>query len=99
MEPLGSPSLCQTESAEGIGSKLLVGPAKSLKKALYVFSGLKRKSDVASLLTKKGWQAEEFDILRTKKHDLTKLEVFSKLRDRIKAGEFAALLASPPCDI
>ena len=67
-------------------------------KALYLFAGEKRKSCVAFYLRKKGWEVTEIDILRSKSHDLSIPAYSAKVLARIKAGEFEAILVSPPCD-
>ena len=66
--------------------------------ALYLFAGTKRKSDIASFLKRFGWTIDELDILRSKKHDLTKEKLRSDLLGRITSGKYTAILASPPCD-
>ena len=66
--------------------------------ALYLFAGLKRRSDVGEFLVSLGWDICEIDILRSKSHDLTKETLRSKLLHRIEQAEFQAVLASPPCD-
>ena len=66
--------------------------------ALYLFAGLKRKSDIGQFLRKLQWHVEELDILRDKSHDLTMEKVSQKVLQRVRAGEFTAVLASPPCD-
>ena len=67
-------------------------------KALYLFAGLQRKSDVSSILRKLGWEVEDVDILRSRAHDLSKSSVSDRLLHRIKQNEFAAVIASPPCN-
>ena len=67
-------------------------------RALYLFSGLPRKSDVAKVLRKLGWLVEELDILRSRAQDLSKTEVSERLLQRIVGNEFEAVLASPPCN-
>ena len=65
---------------------------------LYLFAGAKRKSDMRSLLEAAGWSIVEFDILRGKDHDLSVKSISDKVLSLIRAGTFAALLVSPPCD-
>ena len=73
--------------------------AKQVKfKALYLFAGLKRKSDIGQCLRRKNWLVEEVDILRDSSHDLTVSSFSDKILKRIASNEFTAVLASPPCD-
>ena len=67
-------------------------------KALYLFSGKARKSDIGALLRDRGWEVLEMDILRDKAHDITLEKVQVKVRGWIRDKVFRALLASPPCD-
>ena len=66
--------------------------------ALYLFAGLKRKSDVASFLEEQGWAVTELDIMRSKDHDLSRNALREKLLAQVRAGDYTAILASPPCD-
>ena len=68
------------------------------KRALYLFAGEKRHSSVADYLINLGWKIDEIDILRTRKHDLTKKAFSQKLLDKIKSNCYTAVLGSPPCD-
>ena len=51
-----------------------------------------------SILRKLGWEVEEYDILRSRNRNLTKVDVSGRLIARIVANEFEALIASPPCN-
>lgn len=78
-------------------------PKKKVKtlgkpRALYLFAGLPRKSDIGQYLRKHNWEVEEVDILRGHSHDLSRKDVRDKLQSRIRSGAFAAVVASPPCD-
>ena len=68
------------------------------RKALYLFAGKSRKSDVGDCLRQLGWQVLEMDILRNKAHDISIKKVQEKVRGWIRERTFLALLASPPCD-
>ena len=68
------------------------------KRALYLFAGLKRQSDVSSFLIRLGWNVTELDILRSRNHDLTKRRLANKILSKVRAGYYQAILASPPCD-
>jgi hypothetical protein len=67
-------------------------------RALYLFAGPKRRSGIAFLLGKLGWEVKEYDILRCKSHDLTMPATQQLLLRRIVANEFSAVLGSAPCD-
>jgi hypothetical protein len=67
-------------------------------RALYLFAGMKRKSDIACFLKKSGWYIDELDILRSKDHDLTKQHLRTELLHQIHSGKYKAVLASPPCN-
>ena len=67
-------------------------------KALYMFAGAKRHSDVAHFLVLLGWELIELDIVLSKSHDLSRQKVQMAWRKRLQANEFQALLVSPPCD-
>ena len=71
-------------------------PAKK-RKVLYLFAGPERKSGVGSMLTKLGFVVIEVDILKNRLHDLSIGTTQQRWLQRIAAGEFDAVLASPPC--
>ena len=70
---------------------------------LYLFSGTQRKSSVTSVLQElchqKGIQCvvHDIDIQNSPEWDLAKGSVQQSLLQRIKAGEFDAVLITPPC--
>ena len=72
-------------------------------RVLYVFSGIRRKANLKYWLGLGGKTAsmdivvEEVDVLHGSEHDLLNEDVWRKLRGRIKAGEFDAIVISPPC--
>ena len=68
------------------------------RKALYIFSGIKRKASIGDFLASRGWTIVELDILRSKHHDLTRPCNQKKILDRIAAKEFHLVISSPPCD-
>ena len=70
----------------------------SKPKALYLFAGLKRHSDVSEYLRGLGWDISEIDILRDKSHDLSKETLRQRLLSKVQQGEYCAIIASPPCD-
>ena len=70
----------------------------SKPKALYLFAGLKRHSDVGEYLRGLGWEICEVDILRDKSQDLSKESLQQRLLSKVQRGEFWAIIASPPCD-
>ena len=81
-----------------------VSPPSSKKKVLYLFAGTDRRTSVRSVLRRfasiqKGQEieCEEWDICRGPQFDLLNEEVQQRLLQRIEAGEFAAVLLSPPC--
>ena len=45
-----------------------------------------------------GWSVQELDILLSKRHDLTHSGIAQHWLSRISSNEFAAVIASPPCD-
>ena len=67
-------------------------------KALYMFAGIKRHSDVAHFLTQLGWEIFELDIILSRKHDLSQKKVQALWKSKIEANAFQALVVSPPCD-
>ena len=79
-------------------SILELTPAKRRRTALYLFAGEARKSDIPACLSKFNWNVISVDILRSAKDDLTIPATAQGFLERIKAAEFEALLASPPCD-
>jgi len=42
-------------------------------------------------------QIEMLDIVRSEAHDLSKESVRKNFRDRVQAGEFDAVVITPPC--
>ena len=75
-----------------------IAGAKVGRKALYLFAGKARRSDVGDCLRQRGWDVLELDILRDKSHDISLEKVQDKIRGWIRERTFRALLASPPCD-
>ena len=68
-------------------------------RAVYLFAGPKRRSEIGVLLKKAGWIVQEVDILRGgKNHDLTRQTVQKTLLQQIANGSFNLMLLSPPCD-
>ena len=67
------------------------------KKLLYLYSGPERSDSLAAHIRKFGWQCEEVDIEAHNSRDLLDCDVWQALLDRIEAGEFDAIFASPPC--
>ena len=78
------------------------GPERRLR-GLYLFSGLKRSGDMREHLVKEGKtrdikvEVTEYDILRCRRHDLTKSTLKRHILAQISAGRFDFVLASPPC--
>ena len=74
-------------------------------RVLYLFAGTDRRTSVKSVLDRFSQQfrkdfvieCEEWDICRGPAQDLLREEVQQKLLDRIRKGEFVAVLMSPPC--
>lgn len=70
---------------------------------LYLFSGADRPSSLAAQLEAMGkkWgtqvNIEMVDIVRSEAHDLSKEEVRESFRRRLRAGEFEAVVITPPC--
>jgi hypothetical protein len=100
---IGTPSQKRKlEHEDTIPSSIPVQPSRQSvqvkPKALYLFAGLARRSDVSDHLRNLGWEVEEQDILRDKRQDLSKPKVREHLLTRVKSNEFAAILSSPPCD-
>lgn len=73
-------------------------PGTFVKKALYLFAGPARHSSIGHMLRVRGWDVVELDILRDRRHDLTRKHNQQALLQRINANEFGLLLTSPPCD-
>ena len=67
-------------------------------RALYLYAGLARKSDVGEVLKRLGWEIDEMDILRDRRHDLSRPTVRGKVLHKIRSNYFSAVVASPPCD-
>ena len=67
-------------------------------RALYLYAGLARKSDVGEVLRARNWEVEEMDILRNAKHDLSKPVVRNRVLSKIRRGHYTAVIGSPPCD-
>ncbi len=78
--------------------------AKKLFRVLYLFAGRHRKASVQSFLAclckRHGLQLhmQEFDFLRSPKHDLTRLKLQSRLRSKIASCFYHLVLSSPPCN-
>ena len=53
-------------------------------KALYLFAGLQRKSDVSSFLRRLGWEVEDVDILRSRAQDLSNSAISDRVPHRIR---------------
>lgn len=72
---------------------------------LYLFAGTDRKTSVKAALGRFSLQfgkefvieCEEWDICRDPAQDLLEEETQKKLLERIRNGEFVAVLLSPPC--
>lgn len=72
-------------------------------KVLYLFAGKQRQADVGSCL--KQMQAKgqivlellEFDIARSEDHDLRSDELWQRIIDRLRQGNWF-LIVSPPCN-
>ena len=71
---------------------------------LYLFAGTDRRTSIRSVLrrfssiqTDQEIECEEWDICRGPEYDLLNEEVQQRLLQRIEAGEFIAVLLSPPC--
>ena len=70
----------------------------SLPKIMYLFSGkCGRAGGFDAEVRKLGLDVELIDVEICETHDLCDDVVFEKLRSRLLAGEFAAVLMSPPC--
>lgn len=71
---------------------------------LYLFAGKDRRTSIRSVLERfsKGYgneeiECEEWDICRGPHHDLLDEKVQQQLLERIRSGEFFAVLLPPPC--
>ena len=70
---------------------------------LYLFSGADRPSSLAASLLEMEKiygakvRVEMIDIVRSEAHDLSKNEVRESFKTRIQAGEFEAVIVTPPC--
>ena len=82
--------------AEFITSPLGILPAA--KRALYIFSGIKRRASIGDFLSKKGWSVTELDILRNQRHDLTRKHNQDAILAKIENKQYHLLITSPPCD-
>ena len=79
--------------------------ARASRKILLLFSGPHRRPDgLAAFLTKLGFTAVMVDAdpehgggMKTDEEDILNDNVFEKLLKRIKAAEFIAIMAAPPC--
>ena len=70
-----------------------------LRRAIYLFAGPKRKSEIGTMLKRHGWYVKEIDILRGGKlHDLTLERVQESLLQAIRHHDFELMMISPPCD-
>ena len=68
-------------------------------RAVYLFAGPKRRSEVGVMLKRAGWLVDEVDILRGgAKHDLTLNSVQAEILTKVTAGKYDLMLLSPPCD-
>ena len=75
--------------------------AKS-KKVLILFSGSKNRTDgIDVFLRLHGFESVMYDVDPrhggTPADDLTDVEVYTKLLDRVRSGEFHVVIAAPPC--
>jgi len=68
------------------------------KRALYIFSGLKRRASIGDFLSKMGWTVTELDILRNQRHDLTRKHNQAAILAKIRNGCYHLVISSPPCD-
>ena len=86
----------------------LAGPSGSSKggvlRVLYLFAGVKRRSDLGSCLRRQGRRhkvsviVEEVDVLRdSKKHNLLSPRRRKLYLQKVKDGNYFAVVASPPC--
>lgn len=72
-------------------------------RVLYLFAGADRPSSLAASLKElekkfgAQMQIEMIDIVRSEAHDLSKESVRKNFRDRVQAGEFDAVVITPPC--
>ena len=68
---------------------------------LYVFSGASRDGDLRFWLEKlsqgQALQVLEVDAVRGRGNDLRKASLRNRLLDEVRSGEFAVVVASPPC--
>ena len=69
-----------------------------IRRGLYLFAGVKRRSSIADKLAAEGWHIEEVDVLRSRSHDLTRQHLRDKLLQKIEAGRYGLLISSPPCN-
>ena len=70
----------------------------SAKRVLYIFAGAKRRASIGDLLSKRGWIVEELDILRSRKHDLSRRHLREQLIGKVSASKYLLVISSPPCD-
>ena len=72
--------------------------SKHRSTVLILFSGRQDVSgNLESCLTKLGLHVESFDIINGSGFDLSDDAIWEPLHKRIVSGEFAAVVASPPC--
>ena len=70
---------------------------------LYLFAGPKRKGDMRDHLSRAGRarnldvQTIEYDVLRHRRQDLTKVALRRTIRTQVEQGKFDMVMASPPC--
>ena len=63
------------------------------------FSGPKGRADgFAAAVESMGWTCEEYDIVNGEDHDLTADHVWLEVRQKLRQGRYAALLAGSPCN-
>lgn len=81
-----------------------VSPPSSKKKALYLFAGKDRRTSIRAVLERfsktfggQEIECEEWDICRGPDNDLLDEATQRRLLQSIEAGEFFAILLSPPC--
>ena len=68
-------------------------------RAVYLFAGAKRKSEIGKMLRNTGWTIDEIDILRGgKEHDLTRPGIQQGILDKLRNSHYQLMLISPPCD-
>eukprot|EP00965_Chrysotila_dentata_P153741 5082338-Pleurochrysis_carterae.AAC.1 len=80
----------------------VLGSARTSRRVLLLFSGpFARPDGIAAFLSRSGFDCDTIDSHRSygggEQHNLLRNSVYERLLQRCAAGEYAAIVASPPC--